>query len=454
MGVWKWWEKPVKALKADPDRYERAVAAQEAVKGDEQAFLDWFESLFGGGGAGYGGGGGGGGYRPQTPEEAALLGAQAAYYGAQATGLPFKTRAEADLAIAQQGLVGAQATDIPLAREQSRRQMLAEVGVAQAERAANPRRIFEALYSQARLQPTEMAKSLQEKMTIPGFRLGGRVTGAAKGKVVEGPALSRVGKHDDEYALLAPGSVVAPKPEGEPATVGNALSAILYQMRGGGAVSRPKAKKMLKHGEVRGQALTERQKGLFGLIAGGGTPTRLRKAQGGMAVGGFGDLNRAKHRPGAASDMERRQAELFAGPREVPSHVRPDRVKGARGGREDSSWPVEFGLPGEVAGEFEKLRQQATETILEATRKGTKGTSLYDPMGGGRFAPGQADYLRGLNIRQFGKLSPTQQKTLFSMLSAGGVEPEDFTESLSRQFRGLNPVAAGTRSRFAGLLGR
>ena len=37
-----------------------------------------------------------------------------------------------------------------------------------------------------------------------------------------------------------------------------------------------KAGKMLRHGEVRGQPLTKRQKGLFGLIRGGGTPTQVR----------------------------------------------------------------------------------------------------------------------------------------------------------------------------------
>jgi hypothetical protein len=40
--------------------------------------------------------------------------------------------------------------------------------------------------------------------------------------------------------------------------------------------SKAKAKEMLKHGEVRGHALTKPQKGLFGLIAGGGKPTRKR----------------------------------------------------------------------------------------------------------------------------------------------------------------------------------
>ncbi len=35
-----------------------------------------------------------------------------------------------------------------------------------------------------------------------------------------------------------------------------------------------KAGKILKHGKVRGKKLTTKQKGFFGLIRGGGTPTR------------------------------------------------------------------------------------------------------------------------------------------------------------------------------------
>jgi hypothetical protein len=34
-------------------------------------------------------------------------------------------------------------------------------------------------------------------------------------------------------------------------------------------LSKQKAKKMLKHGKVRGKALTKKQKGLFGAVAGG-----------------------------------------------------------------------------------------------------------------------------------------------------------------------------------------
>lgn len=44
-----------------------------------------------------------------------------------------------------------------------------------------------------------------------------------------------------------------------------------------GLPSKAKAGEMLRHGEVHGKALTEGQRGLFGLIRGGGTPTRTRK---------------------------------------------------------------------------------------------------------------------------------------------------------------------------------
>lgn len=43
--------------------------------------------------------------------------------------------------------------------------------------------------------------------------------------------------------------------------------------------SRAKAKKILseKHPTLRGKPITEKQRGLLGLIAGGGTPTRFRR---------------------------------------------------------------------------------------------------------------------------------------------------------------------------------
>lgn len=42
-------------------------------------------------------------------------------------------------------------------------------------------------------------------------------------------------------------------------------------------VSQKKAKKIMRHGEIKGKDLTPKQEGLFGLIAGGGTPTRMKK---------------------------------------------------------------------------------------------------------------------------------------------------------------------------------
>ena len=44
-------------------------------------------------------------------------------------------------------------------------------------------------------------------------------------------------------------------------------------------MTRKKAKRVLRHGEVRGHKLTPKQKGLFGLIAGGGKPTRVKQSK-------------------------------------------------------------------------------------------------------------------------------------------------------------------------------
>ena len=356
----------------------RSPTGGQAPLPDTFSFEEWWEEQQGGGG--------GGGYRPQTAEEAANLLAQAKLFATQSK------------------LFGAQAKNIPQAQELARRKTFAEIGLAQAERAANPRRIFEAIYAQARLKPTQLAKSLQEKINIPGFAHGGSVAGrkgtiykAAHGKTVEGPTLALVGKDDDEFALLAPGSVVAPKQPGDGDDVGTAKVRIAEQMAEGGTVSPEKAHEMLEHGEVRGEPLTEKQRGLFALIASGKKPTRLKKAQGGLDV---------------------------------------------------------YGLPQDVIDEMERLRGQTTETVLGATKGATGGTSLFDPVGGSTFTDEQAGFFRGLNLKDFGKLSPTQRKAAFSTLSANRVEPEDFVESLSRQFAGFNPVKSGTRARFSGILGR
>ena len=41
--------------------------------------------------------------------------------------------------------------------------------------------------------------------------------------------------------------------------------------------TRTKAKKIMRHGRVRGKRLTKKQRGYFGLLAGGGKPTRLKR---------------------------------------------------------------------------------------------------------------------------------------------------------------------------------
>lgn len=50
------------------------------------------------------------------------------------------------------------------------------------------------------------------------------------------------------------------------------------------ALTAAKAKKLLRDDEVRGRPLTGPQKGLFGLIAGGGRPTRLKRRRRGKRL--------------------------------------------------------------------------------------------------------------------------------------------------------------------------
>ena len=45
-------------------------------------------------------------------------------------------------------------------------------------------------------------------------------------------------------------------------------------------LSKSKAKEMLRHGEVHGEPLTEKQRGLFGLVAGGGRPSKKKGYKG------------------------------------------------------------------------------------------------------------------------------------------------------------------------------
>ena len=42
-------------------------------------------------------------------------------------------------------------------------------------------------------------------------------------------------------------------------------------------ITKAKARKILEDKKVRGKRLTAKQKGFFGLIAGGGRPTKLKK---------------------------------------------------------------------------------------------------------------------------------------------------------------------------------
>ena len=41
-------------------------------------------------------------------------------------------------------------------------------------------------------------------------------------------------------------------------------------------LTKQKARKMLKEGKAQGHKLTSKQKRLFGLVMGGGTPTRIK----------------------------------------------------------------------------------------------------------------------------------------------------------------------------------
>lgn len=53
----------------------------------------------------------------------------------------------------------------------------------------------------------------------------------------------------------------------------------LESRRKRGLPGKAKAKEILRHGEVRGHPLTMPQKGMMGIIAGGGTPTKLKKGR-------------------------------------------------------------------------------------------------------------------------------------------------------------------------------
>jgi hypothetical protein len=66
---------------------------------------------------------------------------------------------------------------------------------------------------------------------------------SAAGRAVSGPVISRVGEKGEEYALLPPGAVVAPKPKGQKPNIDNAVRAIAGQvvrsMQTGGVTLNP-----------------------------------------------------------------------------------------------------------------------------------------------------------------------------------------------------------------------
>lgn len=133
-----------------------------------------------------------------------------------------------------------------------------------------------------RIRPGGIFQSLSLAEASPTFL--GR---AAKGKSVTGPAilLTGEGKNDEgltagtaEFVLAAPGTVVAPMQPGDKPDMVTARRRIFEQVAKtatGGVVTSKKARKILRHGSVKGKPLSEKQKGMFGLIAGGGTPTQL-----------------------------------------------------------------------------------------------------------------------------------------------------------------------------------
>jgi hypothetical protein len=63
-----------------------------------------------------------------------------------------------------------------------------------------------------------------------------------------------------------------------------------------------KAKTILEEGEARGSPLTAKQKGFFGMIAGGGTPKRAMRGGGAKSGGKKGGTPPRGHMKGAAHD--------------------------------------------------------------------------------------------------------------------------------------------------------
>lgn len=469
-----------------------------------------------------GGGGGGGAGRTQFASERGLDEAQIANLSAQ-TGLlrpGFDLQAElgrGNLDVAQRqlqldtglGMYNAQTGRL----EQGTHQYGAETERAGqlATAGANPRRIFEAVLMQNRLNPTRTSRALQNVVSMaygggvrprPNRGSGStrkmleralqyrRVGYAAQGKTVDGPAMLVVGDgpagQTKEAVLAAPGTIVAPL-HGKDPTMANAIAAVLKQVHGmkdGGAVSPGKAKKILSDGSVRGHDLTAKQKKFFGWLAGGGK--KPRRAADGLAIErarASGRKRPVKAAEGLAVEAYRRRASLtrMAGnlgrgvtladmARTADLYGRSRKPKSAAGGVNVDTlrnlfMDTGFGTgglfgerPNRNVGEGFGAGGRGVGAIAQdlrsgrGTTRGAPSTSLYDPLGGGSFNASQRATLTGMNARQLSRLSPTQQQFTEALLSAGGVEPVDYFTEKQRELEGFNPVRVGTRARYAGAL--
>lgn len=178
---------------------------------------------------------------------------------------------------------------------------------------ANPRDTFEAVAYQAQQKPTEF-QSMLDKYVKPNFNApagpspvevaqsglapaDNPLAGMAEGGRAHGIEVLVVGdkgnegdrtRGTEEYVMAPPGTIVADAPAGEEMTMENAVRHIVEQVMesagqhaAGGYPSAGKARRMLHEGTANGRPLTEKQRGLFGLLASGETP---RRAAGGTFV--------------------------------------------------------------------------------------------------------------------------------------------------------------------------
>lgn len=261
------------------------------------------------------------------------------------------------------------------------------------------------------------------------FNEGGIVTRAAKGKVVEGPVVAWIGEGPNkeglksgtsEVTLLMPGSVVAPWHGTKEPTEEEALAVLaghvadsgskhsILSMAKGGVVSAEKAKKILEDGHINGKKLTRKQKKFFGAVSGGD----LVRAYDGIEAGRV-----AVNPDGTYPDVS------DTGGEGVPSY------------RTKFTDPLEY------------LRRLMTMQLAPGIKAGMNN-SFFDPLGGaasdvkGMFAQGLP------RIGQINRLSGTQRGVLEALLSAGGVEPQDFFDRVQRDFSGFGPaIQSGQRAR-------